>query len=236
MAKESVLETWLSARPTLRYVAPFVLFLVALALFGRLPLAPAVSMPLWFLLLAPVCVACWPPNVLPSNISIVPRRWLGSIAVGTLVFVIWIAPETLLPGYRNLSLFSNGVLGHVHSSLPAEALRSPWVLAWRTARAVIIVPIVEELFWRGWLMRWLIDNDFERVPLGSYSPLAFWVTAALFASEHGPYWDVGLVAGILYNLWIIRTKSLADCVLSHAVTNGLLSAYVVYSGQWQYWQ
>ncbi len=150
--------------------------------------------------------------------------------------MIWIGPEVLIPGYRNWPLFSNSLLGHVHSSLPPAALRSPWVLAWRTARAVIVVPIVEELFWRGWLMRWLINPDFESVPLGSYSPLAFWATALLFASEHGPYWDVGLVTGIIYNLWMIKSRSLADCVLMHAVTNGLLSAYVIWAGQWQYWQ
>lgn len=85
-------------------------------------------------------------------------------------------------------------------------------------------------------MRWLVDNEFERVPPGSYTPLAFWVTALLFASEHGSYWDVGLVTGVVYNFWMIRTKSLADCVLMHAVTNGLLSGYVIYAGQWQYWQ
>ena len=101
---------------------------------------------------------------------------------------------------------------------------------------MIIVPVVEELFWRGWLMRWLINNDFERVPLGTYAPFAFWITALMFASEHGPYWDVGLMTGAIYNLWMIRSKSLADCVLMHAVTNGILSVYVIASGQWQYWQ
>ena len=59
--------------------------------------------------------------------------------------------------------------------------------------------------------------------------------ALLFASEHGPYWDVGLAAGILYNWWMIRTKSLEDCILSHAVTNACLAAYVLTRHQWQYW-
>ena len=103
-------------------------------------------------------------------------------------------------------------------------------------RAVLIVPIVEELFWRAWLMRWLVNPDFKKVALGTFTPLAFWVTAALFASEHGSYWDVGLLTGIIYNLWMIRTKSVADCILMHAVTNGALSAYVIITAQWQYWQ
>jgi hypothetical protein len=84
-------------------------------------------------------------------------------------------------------------------------------------------------------MRWLIQKDFLSVPLGSYLPSAFWITAILFASEHGPYWDVGLAAGLLYNWWMVRTRSLADCILAHAVTNACLAAYVVCAGKWQYW-
>jgi CAAX prenyl protease-like protein len=98
-----------------------------------------------------------------------------------------------------------------------------------------LVPILEELFWRGWLMRWLIDTDFQKVPPGTYTPQAFWLVAVLFASEHGPYWEVGLVAGIVYNWWMVRSRSLADCIVAHAVTNGLLAVYVVSGGHWQYW-
>ena len=85
-------------------------------------------------------------------------------------------------------------------------------------------------------MRWLINPNFERVPLGSYSVVSFWLTAILFASEHGPYWDVGLIAGVIYNCWMIRSKSVADCILMHAVTNLALSIYVIGTAQWQYWQ
>ena len=65
------------------------------------------------------------------------------------------------------------------------------------------------------------------MPLGKYVPSAFWIVAVLFASEHGPYWEVGLAAGIIYNWWMVRTRNLADCILAHAVTNGLLAVYVL---------
>lgn len=84
-------------------------------------------------------------------------------------------------------------------------------------------------------MRWLIKNDFLSVPLGAYARDAFWITAALFGLEHGPYWEVGLLCGIAYNWWMVRTRSLGDCILTHAVTNGILSAYVISGGHWQYW-
>ena len=109
------------------------------------------------------------------------------------------------------------------------------VLWLRAIRAVIIVPIVEELFWRGWLMRWLISERFETIPLGTWSRSAFWIVALLFASEHGPYWDVGLAAGVIYNWWMVRTRSLGDLMLAHAITNACLSGYVVWAGKWEYW-
>jgi hypothetical protein len=66
--------------------------------------------------------------------------------------------------------------------------------------------------------------------------VSFWVVAILFGMEHGPYWDVGFLTGVLYNFWMVRTKSLGDCILVHAVTNLLMSLYVIEYGQWQYWQ
>jgi CAAX prenyl protease-like protein len=226
-----VRKGWLEEHPTAQYIAPFVLFLILLGLFDKFPADPRWEAPFRVVLLGVVCFVCW-----PREIPVKPSYWLLSTVIGAGVFFLWIAPDTLFPGYRNHVLFSNSILGHPHSSIPPAALQSPWVLAWRTARAIVIVPIVEELFWRGWLMRWIINSDFQSVPLGAYTPLAFWLTAVLFASEHGSYWDVGLVTGVIYNLWMIRSKSIADCILMHAVTNAALSAYVIAAGQWQYWQ
>ena len=84
-------------------------------------------------------------------------------------------------------------------------------------------------------MRWLIDNDFNRVAMGAFQLSAFAITALLFASEHGPYWDVGLLCGVIYNWWMVRTKSLGDMILVHGVTNACLSAYTIYSRKWEYW-
>ena len=84
-------------------------------------------------------------------------------------------------------------------------------------------------------MRWLIASDFSKIPLGAYQASAFWLVALMFAAEHGPYWEVGLASGIIYNWWMVRTRTVADCMIAHAVTNGLLSAYVLWTGQFQYW-
>ena len=212
------------------YVAPFVIFLALIGLSHLWPM-PALADEIFRLaaMLAVLFLAARP--VLHFQIE----NWGVSVLVGMAIFVLWIVPDLLFPQYRSFFLFDNSVVGTARSSLSEAARHDVPVLFLRTLRAVAIVPIVEELFWRGWLLRWVINNDFERVPLGAYSALSFWAVALLFASEHGPYWDVGLVAGIIFNWWMIRTKSLGDLILTHAVANACLSGYVIAAGKWEYW-
>jgi uncharacterized protein len=160
--------------------------------------------------------------------------WLSSIGLGLAVFVVWIAPDALIPGWRSQWLFQNSVTGHIGTSIPPAEL-TPLMLALRLGRAALLVPIIEELFWRGWLPRWLQNSQFARIPLGQYTSFAFWTTAVLFGVEHGPFWEVGLVCGIIYNWWMRRTRSLGDLMLVHAVTNLALSVYVIVTGRWMFW-
>jgi CAAX prenyl protease-like protein len=213
------------------YVLPFAVLIVLLGLGPYLGIGPALAHPSRTLaVLATLLVFS------RGVISFRPARPVSSILLGLAVFAIWIAPDLLFPGYRHSWLFDNALTRVSANGLPAPALRtSAWYVCFRVGGAALLIPVVEELFWRAWLMRWLISPDFEKIPLGAYAPQAFWFTAVLFASEHGTFWDVGLAAGILYNWWMIRTRSLADCILAHAVTNASLAAYVLLGGQWQYW-
>ena len=209
-------------------MAPFAVFLGLLALHSVLPL-PALPDEILRLAVMAAAIAFFARPVLDLSM----RAPISSVVVGVLVFLIWIGPDLLFPGYRHH--LENPLTGLAKSSLSAAARGNPAVLALRSIRAVIIVPIVEELFWRAWLMRWIISPNFQKIPLGTYLPFSFWMVALLFASEHGPYWDVGLAAGVIYNVWMIRTRSLGDLVLAHAVTNACLSAYVIFAGKWEYW-
>jgi hypothetical protein len=165
-----------------------------------------------------------------------PEKPLLSILIGIVVFLVWVGPDYLFPNWHHFVLFDNSLMGHPAGNTPPAAKSDPSFLAFRIGISALAVPILEELFWRGWLMRWIIDpHHFESLPLGAYTPTAFWAVALLFASEHGSFWDVGLLAGIIYNWWMIRTRNLWDCILAHAVTNGILAAYVIGAGQWQYW-
>jgi CAAX prenyl protease-like protein len=205
-----------------------VTLIAMLALGPYLPLPAAWAYPIRTVAVLAVLLA-----VSGRVIALRPSYGLSSTLLGMAVFATWILPELLFPGYRQHWLFHNVLLGA--RSLAGAPHRDPVFLIFRVAGSVLLVPIVEELFWRAWMMRRLISTRFDRVAPGTYSAESFWLTALLFASEHGPYWEVGLAAGIAYNWWMLRTKSVADCILAHAVTNGCLAAYVLLRGQWQYW-
>ncbi len=217
-------------RATLAYVAPFLAFIGVLSLEHVFAGPPRVAYSVR-LLAAAGALVLFSRGYVPWR----PSRPLSSALLGAAVFAIWIGPDLLFgPSYRHSWIFENPITGLAASSL-AGAVRQNGFLIVRVIGTTLLVPIVEELFWRAWMMRWLIRTDFLKVPLGQYARSAFWVTAVLFASEHGPYWEVGLIAGVLYNAWLVRTRNLADCIAAHAVTNGLLAVYIITTGQWQYW-
>lgn len=213
----------------LPWVAPFAVFALWLLLGKEIPLAwPAKEILLDTIVLASIIGFSW--RVLPRSAP----HWLASIALGLVVFVLWIAPDTLIPGWRDHWIFQNSVTGEVKTTIPPAEL-TPIMLVLRTMRAALLIPVLEELFWRGWLPRSLQDTHFSRIPLGQYTPFAFWATAVLFAAEHGPFWEVGLVCGVIYNWWMRRTRSLGDLMIAHGVTNLALSLYVIASGRWGFW-
>jgi CAAX prenyl protease-like protein len=224
------MKALLERHPWVPWVAPFAVFLGFLGLRSAVPEGP------W---LATAWVGGVGAAILVLGrpaLDLRVRYPLATLGVGVAVFLAWVGPDLVFPGYRQGALFQNALTGRVESSFPVAFRTDPAMLALRFARAALIVPIAEELFWRGWLPRWLDRmDDFRAVPLGGYTRFSFLGTAVLFAVEHGPYWDVGLVAGLAYNGWMARTRSLGDLIWCHAVTNACLSGWVFVVGQWQYW-
>ena len=217
---------------TLAWVGPFAVFMLWLALDAQLPLAqPLKEIVRDLVILGSILV--FSRRVLAEHARRAPH-WLASIGLGLAVCALWVAPDLLVPGWRDSALFQNDITGRLKTSIPPGEL-TPLMLVLRTMRAALLVPVLEELFWRGWLPRWLQDSRFQRVPLGAYTTFAFVGTALLFAAEHGPYWEVGLLCGVIYNWWMWRTRSLGDLILVHATTNLALSLFVIGTQRWTFW-
>ena len=217
--------------PAVPYIAPFAVFIAALGVKSAFPVDARWEYVIRVFAVSGVLLLLTSRDVALKR----PARPLSSFIVGVLVFAIWILPDLLWTSYRHHWLFENSLTGTAASTAPAALKSDALFLIFRFFGSVIIVPIIEELFWRGWLLRFMIDADFRKVPLGTFSTVSFFFTAALFASEHGSFWDVGLIAGLIYNWWVVRTRNLTDCMIAHGVTNFCLGLFVVFRDQWQYW-
>ena len=149
-----------------------------------------------------------------------------SIGMGIVVFVLWINMDWLLP-------FQNPAEGFDPTRIP-EGITRYGIIAMRLAGAAIVVPIMEELFWRSFLIRYLINEDFSSIQIGFFTFKSCLITIVLFGLEH-QFIIAGIMAGILYNLLLYRTRSIAACIASHALTNLLLGLYVLKTGAWRFW-
>lgn len=171
------------------------------------------------------------------------RNVPAALAVGALVFLIWILPETRwLEGWPNLQALYLKYAVLPWGRAPEPVARSPYapeVCGWpltlvRWAGSALVISFIEEFFWRGFVYRAVIARDFRSVDLGRFVPGAFVVTALLFGLEHDR-WLVGIVAGCAYGIFVVRTRDVWAAGIAHAVTNGLLGAYVLRTGDWAFW-
>jgi hypothetical protein len=147
------------------------------------------------------------------------------IGVGILVYVLWVRMD-----------WSWAIQGEMTGYNPFEGgLAVGWALAAvRLFGASIVVPLMEELFWRSFLIRWVVNPEFEKVAFGTFTLASFAVTVVLFGLEHN-LWLAGMMAGVAYNGLYYHTRRLWPCVVAHATTNAILGIHVLVTKEWQWW-
>jgi CAAX protease family protein len=151
---------------------------------------------------------------------------LLAIAAGFAVFVAWIGFDS---GWGVM-----GTVGPGFDPRRADGSLDPLLTALRIFGLVLAVPVMEELFWRSYVMRRIDAADFLARNPRDATALAFGLSCALFASEHA-HWFAGLVAGAAYAALYMRSRNLWVPILSHATTNGILAAWILATGNWHLW-
>jgi CAAX protease family protein len=158
-----------------------------------------------------------------------PKRasdWLTAIFIGLLIFVLWInltQPWALL-----------GDMGKGFEPLQPDG-RFDFLLAGiRLGGSALVVPVIEELFWRSFIMRWIDKPDFLSLQPQRVSAKGLLLSSALFAVEHNQ-WFAGFIAGLAYGWLYKKTGKLWLSIVAHAITNGVLGIWVLNTGSWQFW-
>lgn len=146
--------------------------------------------------------------------------WLP-VTVGAVVAVVWIV------GFRGQDTSSPIAGGLARLPFPLAQL---W-LSVRIVGSVITVPIVEELAFRGFLLRRFVGHNFDAVPYQHFSWLGLLVSSAVFGVLHSQ-WELGILAGLAFGLLTVRTGRLSDAVVAHATANAGIVVHVLISRQW----
>jgi membrane protease YdiL (CAAX protease family) len=182
-------------------------------------------------------------------------RWKVSteaVLTGVAVFVVWVGLDGLYPDLNALMRdYACPVLEQIglQSLCPSGDPAPPWnphqafgqgtLLAWffivvRLLGSTLVVPPLEEVFYRSYVYRYIVDLHFEKVPLGAFHWRAFILTSTLFGLAHRE-WLAGILCGLAYQGLVCRKKRLGDAMVAHAVTNFLLGVWVMVRGAWQFW-
>ena len=153
------------------------------------------------------------------------REWLIAIAVGFAVFFAWIHLD------RGWVAFAGGP--GFDPTRPDGTI--DWTLAGpRLFGLSLVVPVMEELFWRSFILRWIDARDFLVLDPRRASWRAFVISSALFASEHS-LWLAGILAGLGYSWVYVRSGNLWMSIVSHTITNGTLGLWILATGNWRFW-
>ena len=211
----------------LAYVTPMAAFMVLQSVESSAPKAYYV----WLYLVKVIVVTALLVAFKTPWKDIRPRVHLlfPAVLVGLFVFIEWILLDKAIP-YPHL--------GHRTSLDPFTAIEAPALrLLFLTARfygLVFMVPVMEELFWRSFLLRYFTDSDFTKLPVGTFNWEAFLLVAIAFGLAHSE-WLVAIICACAYALLLRQTRSLFACIVAHAVTNLALGVYVILTRDWVYW-
>jgi CAAX prenyl protease-like protein len=214
-------------------VLPFALFMAMLVLRGALPADGSAGIdPRWVygwtvLLVGGLLLVCR-----REYGELVPQTWPSlresglAVAAGVFVFMVWTRLDS--PWMR----LGEATAGFRPVDGDGQVM---WALvAVRWVGAALLVPVMEELFWRSFLMRWIESPRFEGVPPQRVGVKAVVLSTFVFMLAH-TLWLAAIVAGLVYAGLYVRTGKLWVPVIAHAVTNGVLGAWVVLTGNWGYW-
>lgn len=168
---------------------------------------------------------------------------LLSVVVGVVGVVIWIGlcqldleQKLFVP----LGLGEILGLGERASYNPLAALEEnvPWMVGFLLIRftgLALIVPVIEEFFLRGFLMRYVVDMYWEKVPFTHLNRTSI-IIATVYGMLAHPAELLAAAAWFSLITWLmLKTRNIWDCVMAHAVTNFLLGVYVLKTGHWELW-
>jgi len=216
-----------NARPWLPYVAPMALFLGLTFAEGEFPDQYLL------LYIAKVIVVLFTLILFRSTWREITfdAKWIApSVVIGIVLCAVWIGIEKNLPYKHFLGVRT---AFDPFSEIGNDGMRALF-FGFRFFGLVLLVPVMEEIFWRSFLLRFISRPDFLSLRVGEFTMNALLIGSALFGLSH-PEWLPAVIFALVISLWLKYTKSLFACILVHLVTNLALGIWVVTQRDWVFW-
>ncbi len=159
-------------------------------------------------------------------------RWNFSweaVVVGILVCVMWVGINDFYP-----KLAAASAPWNPHKQFGEGSAAAWFYVVARTLGSAIVVPPMEEVFYRSFLYRYLVRTEFLGMPLSRFHGLSFVVTAGIFGLAHYE-WLAGILCGLAYQWLALRKNRLGDAMTAHAITNFLLGVWIIWRGDYKFW-
>jgi uncharacterized protein len=219
--------------PTLVRVGPFLIFILLTFAQGY----SGASGQFWFYL-AKTLLGAWLVWLVWEDVA--EMRWkfsFAAVAAGVGVFVMWVGLDSVFQwfGFRGAPRYGGAETGTLWNPVGYFGAGLGWffVLA-RIAGSCLLVPLLEEVFFRSWLYRFIAKPDFQSLPLGKFLWMPFLGVSVVFGLEHRE-WLAGILCGLIYQGLVCWKGRLGDAITAHAITNLLLGVWVVWKGAWGFW-
>lgn len=215
-----------ASSPEFARIGPFAVFVCLTFLQGRL--GPCSTF--WVYLVKTV-VGAW--MILEARPFVEEMRWKLSwegLVVGVAIFWAWVGLDGLYP---RLSQLGEG--WNPNKQFGAGSATSWFYIIVRIAGSSVVVPPIEEIFYRSFLYRYFVKIDFRAMPLGQFHVFSFVVTSVIFGLMHPDRWVAGILCGLAYQGLVVKNNRLGDAISAHSTTNFLLGLWVVWKGAWNFW-
>lgn len=212
--------------PIYARVAPYVIFLILTQFQGQL----GEDSKFW-VYIAKTVVGAW--IVWEMRAFVQEMRWAVSwegVVVGVAIFGVWVGLDGWYPRMGDVGEGWNPFKEYGNSLYA-------WLLVVvRIVGSSVVVPPLEEAFYRSFLYRYFVKLNFLALPMNYFHGLSFFVTSALFGLMHPDRWLAGIICGLAYQWLVIRKNRLGDAMLAHGITNFLLGIYILWKGDaWNFW-
>jgi CAAX prenyl protease-like protein len=233
-----MLRKFFASSPVAARVAPFIIFVLLTAAQGKFGAQSAY----WFYLVKTI-IGAW--LIFEMRPFVPEMRWAISweaIVAGVAVFILWIGLNPFYPTQSELfaklgftKSFSNQLsVWNPNVQLGNNSFAAWFFISIHILGMTLVVPPLEEVFYRSFLYRYIANQKFLSVPLNKFLPLPFFLTAIFFALEH-QQWLAGFLCGLIFQWLVLKKNRLGDAITAHAITNFLLGIWIVGKHAWNFW-